>query len=611
MSISQNYPTIEPSLNLSFALTKKLDPRVTFSRPTTGVAYDGKTVAKAEENLLLRSQEFDNASWVKTGVTVTANTTTAPDGTTTAETLDDGTGTAQKVLQQIPSFLANTTYALSCFFKDVDRQYSSFAAAGAAGAAVAIEFDLVAGTVSRTAANGWVIDSSGITNVGDGWYRGFIVFTTNTSVSTPRVYIQSSDGSATFNVTADFGRVSYTGTNKQFHLWGAQLEQRSAVTAYTPTTTQPITNYIPVLQTASANVARFDHNPVTGESLGLLVEEQRTNLLTYSDDFSNAAWTKTRSSVSSNVLIAPDGTLTADKLVEDTSATNSHTLRSTISLSAVAHTFTVYAKAAERSFIRLVNASVTNGGAYFNLSTGALGTVGANATASITSVGNGWYRCAITVTAIAGSNSIDIRAANADNGDFYTGDGYSGIYIWGAQLEAGAKETTYIKTVGSQVTRAIDTVTDSTIDDWYNPAEFTMYGEYSTSASFGALATVRVNVGGNPDRENILQVFYDGSSKARMSSATVGNADLITMTGGVATGMKVAVSQSITNGLLGSTNGNAVVADTSVTYPWQTATALVIGGSTGPGTARVNGHIKKLAFYPKALSATELVALTS
>jgi hypothetical protein len=81
-----DYPTIRPSLLLDFANTKTLDPRITFTRASTGTYYDGKTVAKAEENLLLQSQTFDNASWVKDNATVTANSTTAPDGTTTAET---------------------------------------------------------------------------------------------------------------------------------------------------------------------------------------------------------------------------------------------------------------------------------------------------------------------------------------------------------------------------------------------------------------------------------------------------------------------------------------------------------------------------------------------
>jgi hypothetical protein len=86
MSIAQNFPTISPSLSLDFANVQALDPRITFTRASTATYYGTRT-ALAEQNLLLYSQEFDNAAWTKTSTTVTANSTTAPDGTTTADTL--------------------------------------------------------------------------------------------------------------------------------------------------------------------------------------------------------------------------------------------------------------------------------------------------------------------------------------------------------------------------------------------------------------------------------------------------------------------------------------------------------------------------------------------
>jgi hypothetical protein len=207
------------------------------------------------------------------------------------------------------------------------------------------------------------------------------------------------------------------------------------VTAYTPTTTQPITNYIPVLQTAPANVARFDHNPVSGESLGLLVEELRTNLVTYSEQFDNAAWRKFRASITPNTIVAPDGTLTGGKLVEDTTASNTHLIDQNLTPAVGTYAWSVYAKAGERSFVRLGFTTASANGAYFNLANGTVGTVGAGVTASITAVGNGWYRCVAVRTTAATSEVPSIGLASADNTNAYTGDGYSGIYIWGAQFE--------------------------------------------------------------------------------------------------------------------------------------------------------------------------------
>lgn len=167
------------------------------------------------------------------------------------------------------------------------------------------------------------------------------------------------------------------------------------------------------------------------------------NLLVRSEEFDNAAWTKTRASVTVNSTVAPDSTNTADTLVEDTTASNNHYMRQSATLTAAVHTFSVYARAGTRSAIRLVNATYGNG-AYFNLTNGTVGLVESSTTAAITAISNGWYRCSITWTAVAGSNAMDVRlatGASAGN-DNYTGDGSSGVFIWGAQLEQVTYQTT-------------------------------------------------------------------------------------------------------------------------------------------------------------------------
>jgi hypothetical protein len=106
-----------------------------------------------------------------------------------------------------------------------------------------------------------------------------------------------------------------------------------------------------MLQVAAVNQPRFDHDPVTGAPLGILIEEQRTNLLTYSNDFANAVWTKLASTVVANAVLSPDGTLTASKLQEDSSLSN-HTLgRSVMPTAGQAYTYSGFVKAAERGFV--------------------------------------------------------------------------------------------------------------------------------------------------------------------------------------------------------------------------------------------------------------------
>jgi hypothetical protein len=171
--------------------------------------------------------------------------------------------------------------------------------------------------------------------------------------------------------------------------------------------------------------------------LGLLIEEQRTNLLTYSEEFDDAAWSKTRSSITANTIVAPDGALTGDKLVENTD-TGTHFVSQSASLIANAvYTASVYAKAGERTRVQLQTANVANWTAsvstVFDLSAGTV----VSGTGTITPVGNGWYRCSITATfgasnTIGGMNIFPVISGTTSS---YTGDGYSGIYLWGAQLE--------------------------------------------------------------------------------------------------------------------------------------------------------------------------------
>jgi len=157
--------------------------------------------------------------------------------------------------------------------------------------------------------------------------------------------------------------------------------------------------------------------------------------------------------------------MTADTLVETTAGGTGHWAFQSTTTIAAAHTFSVYMKGAGRTWglLRIRDSSGNDRYAWFNLATGVVGTVQANLTASISSAGGGWYRCSITVSAaLAGSNPCVVGAANADNSFSYTGDGTSGIYLWGAQLELGSTATAYQKVVSS-----FDVTEAGKADCWY------------------------------------------------------------------------------------------------------------------------------------------------
>jgi len=220
-----------------------------------------------------------------------------------------------------------------------------------------------------------------------------------------------------------------------------------------------------LIKTAGSGVARFHVDPISGRR-GFLSEGSRTNLMLHSSEFDNAVWVKTRSSVTANVAVAPDGTTTADKLVEDTE-TNTHELRQDITkaTSAITYTASWFAKSAERTRFQFVCSGTSFGdraNATFDTTSGTITSAAAvagdftNASARMENWGNGWWRCELTFTSNA-DNVVRQRASLHDGTSTnYTGDGTSGLFLWHAQLEAGALASSCIPTGATTVTRAAD-----------------------------------------------------------------------------------------------------------------------------------------------------------
>ena len=171
----------------------------------------------------------------------------------------------------------------------------------------------------------------------------------------------------------------------------------------------------------------------------------RYNLLTYSEQFDNAIWTKAQTTVTANATTAPDGTTTADKLLE-TAVTNVHGVYATFTyVSGATYTASVYAKAAERSWIYLGADTSAAESVFFDLSTGSVGNQGTGYVGSIQSVGDGWYRCTVVITQATAlpPNYFVVGVATANNTASYAGNATSGVFIWGADLRTGSSAGTY------------------------------------------------------------------------------------------------------------------------------------------------------------------------
>lgn len=237
---------------------------------------------------------------------------------------------------------------------------------------------------------------------------------------------------------------------KLYALKGADLTVTRATTATR-------VNSAGLVETVAANVTRLDYS--NGSCPSVLVEPQRTNLQTYSNDFSNAVYIKVGSTITTNVLAAPDGTTTADKLIED-SSTGLHTAI-VIATQATGgnYTYSVFVKAAEITKFQIGEFFSIGGTVNFDLTAGTVTTNSPAQNGKIENYGNGWFRCSATYTFVGGAmTQIGLGLLNATGLNSYAGNGTSGLFIWGAQLEAGSFSTSYIPTTSASVTRNADVI---------------------------------------------------------------------------------------------------------------------------------------------------------
>jgi hypothetical protein len=564
--MANNFPNLLPSLNIDMCNGIYVDPRITFSRAGTRTYY-GQEVVKAEENLFL------NSVW--------------------AGAVSGTPGTPPTSWVFVTSGGTLTVSGASIEF---------FAAAGQRQS-IAQVFNVVTGQEIRVS-----VDVDSVTGTGTDALVFIETLTTATLSSNVRVLVSDGTGrkTASATVTAS-GQVririgaaveSIATTDCTVSMKAPQFEIRSAVTAYTATTTQPITRYQRLLKTAAANEWPREFDPVTGECLGRSVWESRTNLLLRSEEFDNASWVKVNTNVIANQIIAPDGTLTADKLVE-TTANGTHDVYQNFVTSVTTYSNSHILKAGERTKVAFrIGAGVVG---RVNLTTGVVEDAIGIGSIVVTSLGNGWFRISNPRTnSDTATRSFGIAILDASNNTSYEGDGYSGIYIWGAQLEAGAFATPYIPTVAAQVTRLADSavMTGVNFSSWYRQDEGAFFVDSTNSGAFG----IPINI-------------HDGTAnnQYQVLTGTSGTAFLVNTAGVIqanfgtrANPAKTSVSYKF-NDLLASTNGSVPATDTSATLPLVNACII---GSRYDNSNHINGYIKRLTYYPQALTSANLQAIT-
>ena len=371
------------------------------------------------------------------------------------------------------------------------------------------------------------------------------------------------------------------------------------------------TDDIGIVRYASNNVPRFDHDPITGESLGLLIEESRTNLVEYGDFITG--WNEHGGAATSTTeTTAPDGTLTAVKITSKGDLSAAGIYDSVNYTANTTYTHTMWLKAGTITIAGLTVHTDSNWASSnypkitVNLSTGTVTSTGGVST-KLTPYPNGWYRLEATGTK-SSSTGVDAIWVHSQTGSSMVGNTTDYYYVWGPQVEQGNFGSSYIPTNGTTVTRGADLakITGTNFTDFHNATEGTLYGEYKATLVDNAPYLVMLSDGTDNNR-TIINTDYSGYQGVVKYSNGTNQAVLDGGTPTLGGNNKTALTFKKDDFAL-SLNGGTVVTDTSGNV--SVNNMMTIGSRRGADSF-VNSTIKEIKYYNKRLPNAQLQGLTA
>jgi len=373
-----------------------------------------------------------------------------------------------------------------------------------------------------------------------------------------------------------------------------------------------------LIEVVENDIPRIDY--LDSEDGVFLLEKAATNLVTYSEDFSQSAWVKGNSSIESDTLISPSGILNGSTLTDNT-ANTIHRLRYSVSLSASTnYGLSIFAKKGTLSNIQIALINTSNSSTasrVFDLENGALGesiTSGSSGTLSdskITNYGNGWYRCEITAQLNSTPNAYQITLATKSNGNAttvsqitYDGDGSGNVYLYGAMLEQSSQSSSYIPTQGTIQTRVAETASGSGNSEVFSDSQGVLFANIAANANDGVNRYITISDGTTSNRvalridtDNKIGGFVtDGTSQAsfRYEINTLNFS-------------KVAIKYK-TNDFSLFVNGFEVLTDLSGSTPSGLNVMKYKNSISGDD---FYGKTKEISYYDEVLTDEELETLTS
>jgi hypothetical protein len=343
----------------------------------------------------------------------------------------------------------------------------------------------------------------------------------------------------------------------------------------------------------------------------LLIEESRTNICLQSENLATT-WSAFGITISSDFATSPDGLTTADKIVENTANSFHGIFQIPNTVSGVTYTGSCYIKAAGRNFALIYTGASPANGRYISIPADGTGTVlglyNANpANVSLKYVGNGWYRVSILFVSSGAGSSLEIYASTNGTTSSYTGDGTSGILVWGAQLEAGSFATSYIPTTTGSVVRSADvcSITGANFTSFWNTNEGAMFASGDPIGIASAAVLVMANSGANAN-----QIAFDRSTTTIKFGVANSGTYTATIQQNSTNGSFVKISGAYaTNNARSALNGVLGTPDTSVIVPTN-LNRFNIGSAGAASTEFANGCISAIKYFRKPLSNAKLQALT-
>lgn len=562
----------------------------TFTRGTdigaTRVAPDGY-IEKGYENLLLQSNSFSNATWTKSSVSVTSGQS-GYDGTNDAWKIVPNTQVNDHRLDQNTS--VSGVWTFTGYFKAAGYDFLYLLFSGLGNSGKIIDISPNQGIVVDSKGGTQAIDES-ITDVGNYWWK--ITLTYSGALGTLRIITLPA------NDTSPYAGDGTSGILIQ----DAQLNQGLLAMPYLPTTTTTSVGGI------LANQPRIDF---TGGGCGsLLLEPSRTNLITNSNYF-EGFWSSSNTAEIYNNEISPEGLQNAVKVYPTTTGSFRGLSKNFGALlTSTPYTFSVFAKAGEleQLFFYNVGAPAGNGGVWFNVSSGIVGTTSASWTnAQMEDYGNGWYRCSAVITPGASGQNIYALLANANNSVTVTSNGSDGLYLFGTQLEQGSYPTSLIPTYGTSVTRAKDVCRDGGDASTFNDNAGTIFLEIKAFSNGGVTRRFSLSDGSSNNRIELEIDENQSVIKAFMSSngATVGivNANNIIQTERhkIILSYNSSAFKIFIDGVL--ENSDTSIASTPISLN-RLDFLSTLGGFN------IEGLINQTLYFPTALSDAECIELTT